>query len=97
MKFTTLTIYLFGIFLYLFFYLLNQIGSITGGANYSFNKLNLTRKYIFPLYKISELMINLRGHYIFSTDLLKKYLSQNTIKKSKFNYILNLLILEKKI
>ena len=84
-------------FIFIFLPPKTKLGPITGGANYSFNKLNLTRKYIFPIfYKISELMINLRGHYIFSTDLLKKYLSQNTIKKSKFNYIFKFINIRKK-
>ena len=67
-----------------------KFGPITGGANYSINNFNIIRKFIFPFfYKISEFLINIRGHHIFSTDLLKKYLSKKTIKKSKFNFIFN--------
>lgn len=75
-----------------------KFGPITGGANYSNNNFNFIRKFIFPIfYKISELFINIRGHYIFSTDLLKKHLSKNTIQKSKFNYIFNFFNIKKKI
>ena len=67
-----------------------KFGPITGGANYLDSNSNYIRKYIFPIfYKISELLINIRGHYIFSTDLLKKYLSKKTVQKSKFNYVFN--------
>ena len=74
-----------------------KFGPITGGANYSNNNLNFIRKFIFPIfYKISEFFINIRGHYIFSTDLLKKYLSRKTVHKSKFNYIFNFINIDKK-
>ena len=76
------------------------LGPITGGANYS--KLNLVnfviRGVIFPLfYKISEFFLILRKiKIVFSTDLLKKYLFLNTIKKSEFNFVLNSYSLKKK-
>ena len=65
------------------------LGPITGGAYYK-NK-SFLRKFFFPLaYKISEFFLNLRNTKIyFSTELLKKYLSKSTVKKSKFNFILN--------
>ena len=67
------------------------LGPITGGANYSRSNLlsYFLRGIIFPLfYKISEFSINLRqADLVFSTDLLKKYLSKKTIKKSNFNFV----------
>ena len=69
------------------------LGPITGGAVYS-EKItfsNLFRKFLFPIfYKISEFFLNLRckKNIYFSTDLLKKYLSKKTLKKSIFNYVL---------
>jgi hypothetical protein len=76
-------------------------GPITGGAYYSKSfKLNyFIREYIFPIfYKISEFLINLRGiNPIFSTDLLKKYLSKKTIIKSKFNFVVKNFSFKKKI
>ena len=74
------------------------IGPITGGSNYSnSNYLSIfIRGIIFPIfYKISEFFINIRGHYTFSTDLLKKYLSRKTVQKSKFNYIFNFVSIKK--
>ena len=69
------------------------IGPITGGANYSnTKKINyFLRSVIFPiLYKISEFIINIRFiNVIFSTELLKKYLSKKTIKHCNFNFVLN--------
>ena len=70
-----------------------KLGPITGGALYSkTNKINyFIRKFFFPLfYKLSEFIINLRFErkLTFSTDLLKKYLSNKTIKKSEFNFVL---------
>tara|TARA_B110000503_G_scaffold141752_1_gene236233 strand:- start:6542 stop:7456 length:915 start_codon:yes stop_codon:yes gene_type:complete len=68
------------------------LGPITGGANYKKNEEGyFVRKHIFPkLYKISELLLNLRSsEIIFSTSLLKNYLFKKTIKKSKFNFIFN--------
>ena len=69
------------------------IGPITGGANYS-SKKNMNyflRGVIFPiLYKISELIIMIRfNNVIFSTELLKKYLSKKTIENCNFNFVLN--------
>jgi len=76
-------------------------GPITGGAYYSKSfKLNyFIREYIFPIfYKVSEFLINLRGiNPIFSTDLLKKYLSKKTIIKSKFNFVVKNFSFKKKI
>ena len=64
-----------------------KLGLITGGANFHKKKINFIRKYIFPLlYKISEYFINKRKHYIFSTELLKKFITKKTIKRSIFNY-----------
>ena len=76
------------------------IGPITGGA--LFNKKNYTdyliRKYLFLiLYKISEFFLNLRSQQIlFSTDLLKKYISKKTLSKSEFNFVFKSLKLKKK-
>jgi len=56
-----------------------------------FSPINLFRKFLFPIfYKISEFFLNLRceKNIYFSTDLLKKYLSKKTLKKSIFNYVL---------
>jgi len=65
------------------------LGPITGGAHYKSG--NLIRKTFFPLfYKISEFFLNFRNIQIyFSTELLKKYLKESTIGKSRFNYFLN--------
>lgn len=70
-----------------------KIGPITGGAFYSKNNQYIIRKYIFPiLYKLSEkIIINRYENILFSTSLLKKHLSQKTIKNSKFDFILNYL------
>jgi hypothetical protein len=74
------------------------LGPITGGANFTKEKQFYVRKYLFPiLYKISEFFLNLRNvNIIFSTDLLKRYLSRLTIKKANFNYVLNLISIKKK-
>ena len=67
------------------------LGPITGGANFS--KLNILnyfiRSLIFPIsYKISEFALKFRKvNLIFSTDLLKKFLSKKTIKKCNFNFV----------
>ena len=64
-------------------------GPITGGSDSEIKNLNgLLRSYIFPfLYKISLILINLRNNKIlFSTELLKKYLTKKTINKSIFNF-----------
>ena len=77
---------------FLIFFLLppnSNIGPITGGARFD-KKSNFIRKIIFPIcYKISETIVNYRKFtLIFSTDLLKKFLSKKTIKKSSFNFII---------
>ena len=66
------------------------LGPITGGAYFE-KKQYFIRKFIFPiLYKISELFLLARNNEIyFSTELLKNYLFNYTIKKSQFNYIFN--------
>jgi len=73
------------------------IGPITGGAKFN-NESFFIRSYLFPIfYKISEYIINLRKYrLIFSTELLKKYLSKSTIKKSNFNYIIKKFNFKKK-
>ena len=64
------------------------LGPITGGAHFV-EKNKLIRGFLFPIfYKISELFLIIRKVQInFSTELLKKYLFKNTIKKSNFNYV----------
>jgi hypothetical protein len=64
------------------------LGPITGGAYFE-KKEYFVRKYLFPiLYKISEFFLITRGTPInFSTELLKKYLFNFTIKKSNFSYV----------
>ena len=76
------------------------LGPITGGADYSKN-INLNyfiRAFLFPIfYKLSEFFLNFRSKkIIFSTDLLKKKLSKITIKKSQFNFVLNIISLKRK-
>ena len=84
---------LWNFFLFLFLPPKTILGPITGGANFrqSDKFQYYIRKYLFPIfYKISEKVLNFREFkLIFSTDLLKKYLSEKTIKKSKFNFVLN--------
>jgi hypothetical protein len=74
-----------------------KIGPITGGAFFPKNNEYLIRRYIFPLlYKISEKIINFRyENILFSTSLLKKYLSDKTIKKSEFNFVFNYIKIKK--
>ena len=77
------------------------MGPITGGAMYDkSNKVNyIIRKFIFPIfYKISEIIINFRfkEKIVFSTDLLKEFLSKKTIIKSEFNFVLKNLKFKKK-
>jgi hypothetical protein len=71
------------------------LGPITGGANFNKqSKLNfIVRKYFFLVfYKISLLFIFFRTKkIIFSTNLLKKYLSKYESKHIYFNYCLKLL------
>ena len=89
---------------FLIFFLLPPktiLGPITGGALYDkSNKVNyLIRNILFPIfYKLSEFIINLRfkSKIIFSTELLKNYLSKNTIRRSKFNFVLKNLKFKKK-
>ncbi|CAO6130754.1 hypothetical protein MCEMSEM45_00233 [Candidatus Pelagibacterales bacterium] len=71
------------------------LGPITGGAVFKKNKF---RKIFFPyFYKISEFFLNIRStQIIFSTDLLKVFLNNKTINKSKFKFI-NDFYLKKKI
>jgi hypothetical protein len=77
------------------------LGPITGGANYSKSNIfdYLIRGIIFPLfYKISEFALSFRkSNLVFSTDLLKKYLSKRTIKKSNFNFVIKNFLLIKNI
>jgi hypothetical protein len=75
------------------------MGPITGGANYSYGKHFLIRKFFFPiLYKISNTFLNFRNvKKIFSTDLLEKFLFKTTIDSSKFNFIFNYINKKKKI
>ena len=65
-----------------------KIGPITGGALYE--RSSIIRSIIFPiLYKLSGIILYFRGYdLIFSTNLLKKYLSNKIIQKSKFNYLI---------
>ena len=89
---------------FLIFFLLPPktiLGPITGGALYDKkNKINyFIRNIFFPIfYKFSELALNLRfkNKLLFSTDLLKKYLSKKTIGRSKFNFVLENLKFKKK-
>jgi len=64
------------------------LGPITGGAYFSKNQYFI-RKFLFPiLYKISEFFLTIRETQLnFSTELLKGYLFNSTIKKSNFNYV----------
>lgn len=67
-----------------------EIGPITGGAQFS-KKSNdyYIRKFIFPIfYLFSNLILKFRFKNItFSTELLKKFITKDIIKKSKFNFI----------
>ena len=63
----------------------NILGPITGGALYDkTNKINYyIRDIFFPIfYKFSEIALNLRfkNRLVFSTELLKKYLSKKQSK-----------------
>ena len=75
------------------------LGPITGGAIYTKDNIMnyFIRDKIFPLfYKISEYFLSLRSvEIIFSTNLLKKYLSNEIIKKAKFNFVLNNILFKK--
>ncbi len=76
-------------------------GPITGGANFSksFSLNYFVRAFLFPIfYKISEFFLNFRSDkIIFSTDLLKEYLSNKIKKKCEFNYTLKNIKLKKKV
>jgi hypothetical protein len=89
---------LWNFFLFIFLPPQTILGPITGGAYYIKNKQSYIRRYLFPFfYKISEFFLNFRSaHIIFSTDLLKPYLSKLTVKKSIFNYIFNLISIKKR-
>lgn len=69
------------------------IGPITGGSNFekSITAHYLIRKFIFPFfYKISEILIFIRFQdVVFSTNLLKKYISKKNHKRCHFNFILS--------
>ena len=77
------------------------IGPITGGSN--FKKTNtgyyFIRKFIFPFfYKISEILVFIRfKDVVFSTSLLKKYISKKNHKRCHFNFILNSVDFNKKV
>lgn len=64
------------------------LGPITGGAYFNKNHY-FVRKFLFPtFYKISEIFLIFRKTQInFSTELLKKYLFNTTVKRSNFNYV----------
>lgn len=68
------------------------LGPITGGAYYLKTdiKNNIIRGFLFPIfYKFSEFLLFFRDtKLIFSTQLLKRYLTISTIKKSEFNFVL---------
>ncbi len=89
---------------FLIFFLLPPktiLGPITGGALYDkTNKINYyIRNIFFPIfYKFSEIALNLRykNKLVFSTELLKKYLSKKTIKRCEFNFVLKNLKFKKK-
>ena len=89
---------------FLIFFLLPPktiLGPITGGALYDrTNKINYyIRNILFPIfYKFSEIALNLRykDQLVFSTELLKKYLSKRTIKRCKFNFVIKNLKFKKK-
>jgi len=83
---------LWNIFLFIFLPPGTKLGPITGSIyNQKVNNFeSLLRKYFLPLlYKISgKIILNFRGeNLIFSTDLLKDYLSSKVKAKSKFNYV----------
>ena len=67
------------------------IGPITGGSNYS-NKIGFNffvRRFLFPImYRMSNFILEIRFRKIlFSTDLLKKYISKKNLQKSQFNFV----------
>ena len=74
-----------------------NIGPITGGAKFD-KSSSVARTIFFPIfYKISELIVNFRNYsLIFSTQLLKPFLTKKTIKKSTFNFIIKTFFFKKK-
>ena len=77
------------------------LGPITGGSFYTKkNEIDfIIRRFIFPFfYKISEFFLNIRlnNKIIFSTELLKNNLSQITLGKSEFNYVIKKFKFKKK-
>ncbi len=73
------------------------IGPITGGAKFD-KKSSIIRVIFFPIfYKISEIIVNFRNfNLIFSTHLLKPFLTKKTINKSSFNFIIKKFLFKKK-
>ena len=84
---------LWNVLIFLFLPPKTILGPITGGSYFKkdFNLNYIIRNFIFPIfYKISNLIIYTRNfENIFATNLLKVYLSKNSIKKSSFNFVLN--------
>ncbi len=74
-----------------------KIGPITGGAKF-LKHSSIIRTIFFPIfYKISETIINLRKFtLIFSTELLKPFLTKKTINKSSFNFIIKNFVFKRK-
>jgi hypothetical protein len=72
------------------------LGPITGGAEYDKKKINIVRRFLFPIfYKISEIFLIIRNNKnYFSTELLKKYLW--TKSNNSFNYVNNFFYKKKK-
>ena len=77
------------------------LGPITGGANFnkSFTFNYFIRAFLFPtFYKISQFCLTFRSNkIIFSTDLLKKYLSNKIKRNCEFNYILKSVKIKRKV
>ena len=75
------------------------LGPITGGAKFSKYSISnfYFRKFFFPIfYKISQQFLLIRSsQIIFSTDLLKKYLSKSILRKSKLNFAINQINMQK--
>ena len=84
----------------LFFFLPPKtiFGPITGGSNFK-NKNNIVRNFLFPIfYRLSSMALEFRDCEIFfSTDLLKKFLSKNVVKRANFNFILRAYSKKKKL
>ncbi len=77
------------------------LGPITGGAKFSkYNKINFYfRRFCFPIfYKISQHFLLIRSsEIIFSTDLLKEYLSKKILNKSQLNFVINQISIQKNL